>query len=157
MSTPIVPLPRIPSLTRRIVIASLRVIPVLIFLVGVPVAALNFLSAHGVSTPVSLLHVTLAGSALAVLGAARYVSRPTRAFGPVSMAASGVALLYLWTLLPDASATFHVGNGGSATFGYAGVLLLLMIVPALTLAAAAVTTLEDRWRPGERVRLDYPA
>ncbi|MCI4317839.1 MAG: hypothetical protein L3J96_04810 [Thermoplasmata archaeon] len=151
------PPPKIPSLQRRLIIGSLRMIPVLILIVAAPIGAIQFLSSHNITVPVSILQVTLAGVLLSFLGASKYVTRPTRAYGPVWMAYSGFALLYLFYLVPLASATLHFSGSNTATFGFAGVILLLMLVPGISFAAALVTTVEDRVRPGERVRLDYPA
>ena len=148
---------KIPSLQRRLVIGFLRMIPVLVLLVAAPVGLISFLEDHNITVPVSILQVTLGGVLLSLLGAAKYVVRPTPAFGPVWMVYNGFALLYLFSLVPLASATLHFSGSTTATVGFAGVILLLMLVPGISFAASVTTTIEDRVRPGERVRLDYPA
>lgn len=147
---------RIPSLGRRVAIGILRLVPVMIVLVGVPLGALTFLESHGVSVPISTLQITLGGTALALLGFARYVLRPTRAFGPVSMLGSLVAIVYLLSLVPNASVSIPAGQGSTVTFTYATLFLVLAVIPAIRILSAFVTTVEDWLHPGERLPFDYP-
>lgn len=148
---------RIPSLGYRILAGGLRLIPLLVLLVGVPDAVLAFLSSRGITLPVSLLTVTVAGIAISVLSAARYVLKPTRAYGPVSALTSGVTLVYLFVLWLGATYRIAVPNSSLVlTIGYAKLIALLLIVPAVALLAGLVTTVEDVRSPQERLPFDFP-
>ncbi len=149
---------RIPSLGYRILVSGLRLIPLLVLLVGLPVGLLSFFSAHGLTIPVSILTVTTFGIVLAVLSAVRYVVKPTRAFGPVSIVASGAAILYLWYLLQ--TSPFHLAIPGSSvsfSLGFGDLVLALMLVPGFGVLAGIVTTIEDARSPTERLPFDFPA
>jgi hypothetical protein len=149
---------RIPSLGYRILVGALRLIPWVILLVGVPAGILAFASGYGVSLPVSILTVTAFGFTLAILGTVRYILKPTRLYGPISMAASGVAIAYLYILYLASPYRLSVPNTPATIgIGFGELVLLLMIVPALGLAAAMVTTYEDLRHPTERLPFDYPA
>lgn len=149
---------RIPSLGYRILIAGFRVVLSFVFFVAVPVAVLAYVHSRGVAIPVSIAAVTTWGLLLLVLSAARYVLKPTAAFGPLSIAVSGVFLAYLYYLLMLSPYRF-VLPGGSASIaaGYSMFLEILMIVPALEIVAGVLTTFEDAVHPGERLPFDYPA
>ena len=147
----------VPSLGYRILAGGLRLIPLLVLLVGVPDTALSYLSARGITLPVSVLTVTTGGIAISVLVTARYIFRPTRAYGPLSVLTSGVTLAYLFVLW--LGATYHIAVPESSlvlTIGYAELIALLLIVPALALVAGLVTTIEDLRFPGERLPFDFP-
>lgn len=147
----------IPSLGYRILAGGLRLIPLLVLLVGVPDAALSYLAARGVALPVSVLTVTAGGIAISILVTARYILRPTRAYGPLSVLTSGVTLAYLFVLW--LGATYHVGVPDSSvvlTIGYAKLIAWLFLVPALALVAGLITTVEDLASPGERLPFDFP-
>ncbi|MGI0132492.1 MAG: hypothetical protein ACREDK_05300 [Thermoplasmata archaeon] len=148
--------PSIPSLARRLVVGAIRLAVAVIVLIGVPLEAIGWAAAHGVSTSIAPTTVASVGVALAVLGAVRSIARPTGAFGPISMMTSAVAVLYLWSLSMVAEASVTLGGHGSLTFGFGELLRLLVIVPGIGILAAAVTTIEDLAHPGERVRIDYP-
>ncbi len=148
---------RIPSLGYRILAGGLRLIPLMLLLVGLPAAILLYASSLGIPLPVSVLTVSVFGFALAVLGAARYVAKPTRAFGPISMMASSVAIAYLIVLFQSSPYRLTLpGSGTSFGVGYASLVLLLLIVPALSLFAGLVTTIEDACHPRERLPFDFP-
>jgi hypothetical protein len=149
---------RIPSLGYRILVSGLRLIPLLVLLVGLPVGLLSFLSAHGLTVPIALGTVTTFGIALSVLAAVRYIVKPTAAYGPVSIVASGAAVVYLWLLLQ--ASPFHLTIPGSSVnfaLGFRDLVLGLMLVPGFGLAAGIVTTIEDVRSPHERLPFDYPA
>jgi hypothetical protein len=149
---------RIPSLGYRILVSGLRLIPLLVLLVGLPVGLLSFLNAHGLSIPIAIGTVTTFGIVLSVLAALRYVVKPTRAYGPVSIVASAAAVLYLWVLLQ--SSPFHFTIPGTSVafgLGFRDLVLGIMLVPAFGLAAGIVTTVEDARSPHERLPFDYPA
>lgn len=149
---------RIPSLGYRIVIAALKLIPSFVLLILLPVAALTFLGAHGVSLPISTYAVEVWGIALIAVGTARYISKPTAAFGPLSIAASTVSFLYLYYAL-SLSPYRLVVPGGSASLvaGYSMFLELMMIVPAIGIVVGILVTVEDVRSPKERLPFDFPA
>ncbi len=160
MSAEVPPRPigyRIPSLSYRILAGGLRLLPLIVILVGIPVALLTFLSTHGLHVPISILTVTVAGLAISVLSTARYILKPTRAYGPLSMAVSVVTILYLLTFFLAATLVFGLPQHGiSVGIGVEGVIGLLLLVPGLGLAAGIVTTIEDVRSPRERLPFDYP-
>ena len=149
---------RIPSLGYRILVAALRLIPAFFLLVILPVAALTFVNSKGIALPISTRAVAEWGLLLVALGAARYILRPTRAFGPVSIAASLVGLLYL--LYAVSLSPYHLtipGGSASVVAGYALFLELMMIVPAIGIVVGVLVTVEDARSPTERLVFDYPA
>jgi len=159
-ATPPAPPPlgyRVPSLAYRIIVAGLRVIVTFVVFVALPVAALAYLHSRGVAIPVSIAAVTTWGIVLLALSAARYVLKPTAAYGPLTVLLSGVFLGYLYYLVLLSPYTFVLpGGAGSIAAGYSMFLELLMIVPALELVAGVLTTIEDVAHPKERLPFDYP-
>jgi hypothetical protein len=147
---------KIPSLARRIFFASLRLVVLLVLFVAIPLGILRTLSDHGVTPPYSLLTISAVGVLLAVLGSVASVARPTRAYGPLALAASIVLFLYLLALARNGTVTVAIGAGGSFQLSYGSAILLIALVPLLGALAAAVTTAEDMRRPGERLPFDYP-
>lgn len=150
------PPPKIPSLTRRIVYASIRLVLLLVLFVAIPLGLLNVLADHGIQPPVSLLTVSTVGIVISVLGAAKSVLRPTRLFGPLSIASAVVLFLYLVTLARNGFITVSTGNGGVAHLSYGNAILLVALFPILAAIAASLTTWEDLRKPGERLPYDYP-
>ena len=150
------PRANIPSLSRRLAFATLRLIPLILFYIVVPIVGLSELQAHGVGSSFPLPTVTAFGAVLSVLSTARYVAKPTRAFGPLGMLASGAAILYLVYFAGFATVSLHFQSVGIA-LSFGALLLLLALVPLFGLAASAVTTLEDARHPGERLPFDFPA
>jgi hypothetical protein len=149
---------RIPSLSYRILVAALRLIPGFLLLVALPAAVLTFVNSRGYAIPISVFAVTAWGVALLVIGAAQYVLKPTRAYGPLSIAYSSVGLLYLYYAL--SLSPYRVSlSGGTASFaaGYGTFLEVLMIVPALGIVSGLLTTIEDARSPTERLPFDFPA
>jgi hypothetical protein len=128
-----------------------------LLLVGLPVGVLTYLQSNGISPPIPVMIVELAGIALTVLIVARYMFRPTRLYGPLAMAVSVVSLVYLYYLWLHSTYTLRIPNVPIAIgVTYADLLLLLMIVPALALVGGVLTTLEDATRPRERLPFDFP-
>lgn len=148
---------QIPSLGWRILGGALRLVPLVVLLIGVPVAILTFLAAHGIDLPLPIVTVEVAGVVITILVVARYVLRPSAAYGPLSIATAGATLAYLYLILLDA--TYHLtipGTGVTLTIGYSTLILVLLIVPALALAAGALTLVEDAVAPRERWPFDFP-
>lgn len=148
----------VPSLGYRILAAAARLVPLLILLVGLPVAALTYLLAQGISLPVSITTVEVAGVLISVLSTARYILRPTAAYGPVSIATSAVSVGYVLVLLAQSTYRISLPNSSlGVDVDYARLLEIVLLVPALTLLASLVTTVEDAKAPKERLPFDYPA
>jgi hypothetical protein len=148
---------RLPSWGHRILGGALRLVPLALLLVGLPVAILTFLQSNGISIPYPILVVELAGIALTALIVARYIFRPTSAYGPLMIAVSAVSLVYLYYIFLNSTYTLRIPNAQVAIgVTYTDLILLLMIVPALTLVAGIVTTAEDVSRPRERLPFDFP-
>lgn len=149
---------RVPSLGYRILVAALRLIPSFFVVVALPVAALSFAESQGVALPISILAVVAWGLALLALGTARYIAKPTRAYGPLSVATSAVSLLFLVYALGLSPYRFDI-SGGSASIvaGYSMFLEVLMIIPAIGVVVGVLTTVEDVRAPRERLPFDFPA
>jgi hypothetical protein len=162
-AAPAPPTPRpesyhVPSLEFRILASALRLVPLLILFVGIPVAILEYLSSRQISLPVSVATVEFFGVAIAILSTARYIAKPTAAFGPVSMATSVVTLAYLFTLWLQATYRIAVPSSSvTISVGYADLVALLILVPALALIAGLLTSIEDLRSPRERLPFDFPA
>lgn len=148
---------QIPSLGWRILGGALRLIPLVLLLIGVPVAILTFLQSNGISLPIPIPTVELIGVVITVLIVARYIFKPSGAYGPLAMATAAVTIVYLYLILVDA--TYHLtipGSGVSVAIGYTDLILVLLAVPALTLAAGVLTLIEDASHPRERWPFDFP-
>ncbi len=149
---------RVPSLGYRILVAALRLIPSFFLLVALPVAALTFVDSRGIAVPISTNAVIVWGFLLLGLGTARSILKPTRAYGPLSVATSLVSILYLLYLIALSPYRLVVpGGSASIAAGYSMFLELALIVPAVGLIAGLLTTVEDVRAPTERLPFDYPA
>lgn len=148
---------RIPSLGIRIASGTVRFVVLVIVLVVIPVAALDVLHSLSIALPISVETEAFYGVLISALLAARYVVRPTRAYGPVTIAAALASILFLITLLLEPPYTLAVPQTPvTITIAFDAILLLLLLIPVLTLAAGAVTTVEDVRSPGERLEFDFP-
>ncbi|MGP8072360.1 MAG: hypothetical protein ACLPZM_04430 [Thermoplasmata archaeon] len=148
---------RIPALGWRITLGALRMIPLVLLLVGLPAALLTFLSTNGIALPISILTVTLFGVLISALSTARYISKPYRAYGPISVAAAALTLVYLLIVLAQSTYTISIPNTPvSLTLNYTELIELLLIVPLLSLTAGVVTAIEDGRSPQERLPFDFP-
>jgi hypothetical protein len=148
---------RVPSWGWRILGGALRLIPLALILVGVPVAIMTFLQSYGISLPFPIVVVELAGVVLTALIVMRYIFRPTSLYGPLAISVSAVSLVYLFYILQHSTYVLRIPNAQIAIgITYTDLVLLLMIVPALTLVAGIVTTIEDVAHPRERLPFDYP-
>jgi hypothetical protein len=147
---------KIPSLARRLVFAALRLVGLLLIFVLVPLGVLNVLAAHGINPPLSLLAISSVGVLLSILGAAKTVAGPTRAYGAIALAAALALLFYLLTLARNGVLTVGISNGGTFQLGYGNAILLVAGMAVLSAIAAAITLYEDARRPGERLPYDYP-
>jgi len=149
---------RIPSLAYRVLVAALRLILSFILFVGLPVALLAYVHSRGIAIPVSIAAVTTWGVVLLALSAARYVLKPTAAYGPLSILVSAVFFAYLYYLISLSPYRFVLpGGSASVAAGYSMFLEILMIVPVVDLIAGILTTVEDFAYPRERLPFDYPA
>lgn len=149
---------RIPSLGYRILVATLRLIVSFVLLVALPVALLAYVHSRGIDIPISIAAVTTWGAVLLTLSAARYVLKPTIAYGPLSIVVGAVFFLYLVYLVSLSPYRFVLpGESVSVAAGYSLVLEILMIVPILDMIAGTLTTIEDAASPRERLPFDYPA
>ncbi|HYA54906.1 MAG TPA: hypothetical protein VEG42_04815 [Thermoplasmata archaeon] len=148
---------KVPSLGYRILMAGFRVVISFVVLIALPVAALAFVRSRGIPIPVPIEAVTAWGIVLIVLSAARYVLKPTAAYGPLSIAVSGVFLAYLYYLVLLSPYQFVLPGGtASIAAGYSLFLEALMIVPVMEIIAGVLTTIEDLAWPKERLPFDYP-
>ncbi len=147
---------QLPSLVGRCVVGALLTIVLFLLLVILPVAILNLLEPHGLTVPIPVNTIQVAGILIAFLAGARHILKPSRAFGPISIALSLVTVLYLWSILPDTSIGIAPGGSFGIVIGFATLLTLLLVVPGLALIAGAITTYEDFRHPGERLAIDYP-
>lgn len=144
-----------PTASSRLGIGLLVGFGLVLGYVVLPWLALSLIGREGVQPSLDAGGLVLAGIALAVLGTARYVAKPTRAFGPVTMAYAIAAIGYLEWLIGQSPITL-VFRGATVALGYSGLLFAAMVVPVLGLVSGAVTTLEDARRPGERLPFDFP-
>ena len=147
----------IPGTGRRALMAGLLMIPSVLFYVAIPYVGLTELSRFGINTGYSLGFIVVLGLVLAALGAAAYFAKPTKAYGPLCIAGSVLAILYLLVLAGGSTLTIGVGGSGTFTLLYGGMLTLFAVVPAIRIGSGVMTTLEDLLRPGERLPFDFPA
>jgi hypothetical protein len=149
---------QVPSLGWRILGGALRLIPMIVLVIGLPVAVFSFLQSHGISPPIPILTVEYFGIALSILITLRYILKPTGAYGPLAIATAGVSLGYLYLLLITATYAITIPNADvTLSVGYSRLILILMIGPALALTAGVLTLIEDLNHPKERLPFDYPA
>jgi hypothetical protein len=148
---------RVPSLGWRITMASLRLIPLVLLFIGLPVAALEFLESNSIPIPLSIVVVTVAGAVITALSTARYIAKPTRLYGPLSIASGAFVLVYVLYILGQSTYTVQLpGSNVTLHLAYTTLIELLLLVPALSLGAGIVTTIEDARAPRERLPYDYP-
>lgn len=149
---------RVPSLGYRILVAAFRLILSFIVFVALPVSVLAYVQSRGVSIPVPISAVTTWGVVLLALSAARYILKPTAAYGPLSIAFAAVVFAYLYYLITLSPYRFVIpGGSASLAAGYSMFLEVLLIVPVLEMIAGVLTTVEDAAHPGERLPFDFPA
>lgn len=155
---PPAPVPyRIPSLGYRLSIGSFLFLLLVIALVIIPVAVLGYLQKLSLAFPISIETEVVYGLALSTLLTARYIVQPTRAYGPVGMAAAVVTIAFLVTVLLQSTYHLNVPQTSLAlSLVFTRFVELLLIVPVLSLVAAVVTTIEDVRFPTERLEFDYP-
>ena len=153
--------PRPLPLMSRIALGVLVFLGLYLALVTLPTFAIQTLSSNNLPISLSPQNIIWYGTILALLSAAAYIVRPTRAYGPVAMAVGVVEIGYLVTLY--AASPFHAsfsGSGGSGSLaiqiGASLIVLVLIVATLLSLAGHAVTTAEDLQHPGERLWWSYP-
>jgi hypothetical protein len=148
---------RIPPLGYRIVVAAVRLVPLVVALIGLPVAALTFLQSHSIALPISIDTLMFYAIAICAISTARYIAKPTPWYGPISLASAAVTLAFLLTLLLQATYQFGVPQtSASISVTYRDLIEVLLVIPILSLAASLVTTLEDSRSPSERLPYDFP-
>jgi hypothetical protein len=133
-----------------------------VLIAGVSFALIGWLPAYaesyaarlGFPSPVAPSLLLVAGGLLAALAGASFALKPTTAWGPCRAVLSAVSIGYLLFLIRSPVYTFSIAPV-SLSLTYGRLLWLLLIVPALGLASALVTTIEDWRRPGERARLTF--
>lgn len=156
---PMPPPPSLPSTARQVAVGAAITVALLLLLVVIPLqvlARLQNLSGAAFTLALTNGDILLYGVVVAVLYGLRAALRPTKGFGPLTIAASGVSLVYLLYLARHA--TFGVSGGDiGIQIGLGPFFALLALVPLFGLLAGIVTTVEDFARPGERVRYEYPA
>jgi hypothetical protein len=149
---------REPSLGWRILAGALLLVPLVVLLIGLPVALLTFLQSNGIAPPIPLATIEAFGVALSILITLRYILKPTPAYGPLAIATAAVTLGYLYLLFVTATYVITVPNADvSIAIGYSRLVLILMIGPALALTAGVLTLVEDLAHPKERLPFDFPA
>jgi hypothetical protein len=148
---------RLPGIPARVVGGVLVGVGLLALLVLLPYVLLTQISALGVVSSVTFGLVAVAGTILAAIGGARHALRPTRLFGPLGLATALVGIDYLLLLRPVAVAALPPTHGVAIAIGYGSVLLWALALPILALVSAAISTVEDFSRPGERLAYDFPA
>ncbi len=153
--------PRPLPLLSRLALGVLVFLGLYLALVTLPTFAIQALGSNNLPISLSTQNIVLFGTLLALLGAAAYIARPMRIYGPLAMAVDLVEIGYLLVLY--ASSPFHVsfgGTGGSGgiviQIGFTLIVLVLIGATLLTLAGDAVTTVEDLQHPGERLWWSYP-
>lgn len=145
----------LPSWGHRIAVAVLIAVPFALFFIVLPGALGGVLTSHGLPFPYPTGLLLDAGLLLTVLGLTRYLMRPTRWFGPVSLLYFGTLIAYLLWLASISTVSVRI-SGATLTIGYSELMLLFALVPSIRLLGAVVTTVEDAVRPGERYPIDYP-
>jgi hypothetical protein len=143
------------------VFGVLIAIALVVVLVIVPYIFIKTLSGFGLNLGLPLVDLIAFGIILAALSSAAYIAKPTRAYGPLFATKSGVTLVYLFIFagLATAGLSFNSNGGsggGSVNFGWAALIWIVMIIPAIKLVAGLVTTVEDIMHPGERLPYDFP-
>jgi hypothetical protein len=149
---------QVPSLGWRILGGALRLVPMIVLFIGLPVGLFSFLQSHGISPPIPLLTIEYFGIVLSILVTLRYILKPTAAYGPLAIATAAVSLVYLYLLFVAATYVLTIPNADvTLSVGYSRLILILMIAPALAVTAGVLTLIEDVNRPKERLPFDYPA
>jgi hypothetical protein len=147
---------RLPTPGLRIAGAVLAAMAYGLLYLGWPYFAARVLGTYGLPFPYALPTVLLLGLGLTALAVARSLAKPTRAYGPVSVAYDAAVIAYLAWLATQATVSLAY-SGIGITFTFTDVLWILMVLPAVRLIADLLTTAEDATRPAERYAFDYPA
>jgi hypothetical protein len=124
--------------------------------VGVPLALIPLLQAHGIEPGGDPAVLAVLGGVFAFFEGARFVAKPTRMYGPFSVISTGTFVAWLVYLYLSSRITLSFISNVTIVVGFNLLLLLFAIVPALTLVAAVITTIEDLRYPGERMPFDFP-
>lgn len=147
---------KVPSWPRRLVVAGLTTVPLLVVFVLLPYGATQYLAGYGVTSGLALLSISAIGVVLTALGAVRVAVRPTWMYGPLLSASALLVVVYLLVIFEGSTITVPLGGGFRITIGYGSIVLAALTIPALYALAGAMTFAGDARYPGERLRLDYP-
>ncbi len=122
----------------------------------VPWVVIPFLLMYGVHPASNIVVLAALGSIFALFEGARFVAKPTLYYGPLWTVSSAAFLAYVLYLAAGASITLTFISNVNIVVGYSLLLLFLALIPALTLGAAIVITIQDQRHPGERLPFDFP-
>jgi hypothetical protein len=154
-TSPAVDRARYPTASSRIGLGIVVGFLLAVAFVALPYVVLSGLGRFGLQPALDSRTVLWAGAILAGLGAARYVLKPSRAYGPSSIAYALGWIAYLAWLIAQSPIAFTF-RGATISLGYGTFLLAAMVVPVLGLVAGFVTTIEDAAYPGDRLPFDFP-
>ncbi len=150
------PLHRPVSVWRRLPLGIAGAIVLILALVVGPTLGVNLAAMHGISVGVSTTQIALIGGSISILVMARYVAKPTRAFGPLWIAADGAALVSFLFLSTEPAIMANLPNYGEVTVSFGELWFFLALVPGIRMIGAILTTIEDIRHPGERMPFDFP-
>jgi hypothetical protein len=147
---------RLPHLGWRALVGVVLFVLYVVLFVALPLYALSFIAGHGIVLGPSVALLEFGGLVLAALGAAVYVTRPTRAYGPMLMGRSVAGVVYLLLLAPLAALSVPLNGQGSITLSGSELVLWIAVVPLLSLGAAVFVTASDARDPTVRLRREFP-
>lgn len=110
---------------------------------------------YGAGIPNLSSSLALVGTLLAVLIGAAYALHPTRAYGPLEIAAGVLEIFYLLVLVGLSPWALSV-HSLEVTVGVVTLMTGLVLVILISMSGDVVTTIEDFARPGERRAWQYP-
>lgn len=151
-----VPQARPVSVMRRIPLGVVTALFLGLVFVALPWFLIPIVTNHGIVVASNYLVLAAVGTVFAVFEGARVTLKPTRWYGPLWIVSSAAFLSYLVYLASKAVISLQFISNLYIAVGYSLLLALLAIVPALTLCASIVTTIEDLRHPGERMPFDFP-
>ena len=148
---------RLPSLGRRLFVAGVILVPLLLLTIGVPTYLLGLVGSRGGSSPLSGLQLTAGGLAVSGLVASAYVLRPTRAYGPLVAVRGAVTAAYFVSLSTVATVIIPLGGGAAAAANFGALLRWFALVPLFALVGGVLFAASDARDLHARLRVEYPA